>query len=271
MDDRSHRTWMFPQPPPPDLAADVVCSWRATVAGTHRLVPDGCVDVLWHEGGAIWVCGPETSAWEFTLPSGLRAVGLRFRPGVARQALGTDMHHLTNLRVRLEDLMGHAVESQLGERIGGAAECERLTLFEDAARCWLASARSVDQVDAGIARAATGAQARSVDQLAAAIGLSTRQLHRRSVRLFGYGPTTLMRLLRFQRFIVRAQREPDLSLGVLAAASGYSDQAHLVRECRDFVGLPPSEFLPRHDRTFPAVPDPYRSDLHASDLYKTAG
>jgi AraC-like DNA-binding protein len=259
MDQSRDHPWVRPQLPAPDLAAEVVCSWRATVAGTHRLVPDGCVDLLWHDRGTMWVCGPETRAWELTLPAGVEAAGLRFRPGVARQVLGIDLHHLADRHVRLEDVLGQQVERELSERIASAAGAGRLATLEGAARRWLQGAGSPDRADVAIARAATAERRCSVDQLARDVGLSCRQVHRRSVRLFGYGPTMLMRLVRFQRFIVRAQRGENRSLGVLAAASGYSDQAHLVRECREIVGVPPSLFLPSHDKTFPPTSDPYKT------------
>lgn len=40
-------SWYVPRPVPADLRGDLVCTWTATPAGEHRLVPDGCVDVVW--------------------------------------------------------------------------------------------------------------------------------------------------------------------------------------------------------------------------------
>nr|WP_212755806.1 AraC family transcriptional regulator [Flexivirga aerilata] len=73
------------------------------------------------------------------------------------------------------------------------------------------------------------------------LGLSPRQVHRRSVAAFGYGPKRLHRISRFQR----ALRE--LRAGVPAAEcavrNGFSDQAHLSREARALAGVPIRDLL----------------------------
>ena len=72
------------------------------------------------------------------------------------------------------------------------------------------------------------------------VGLSARQLRRRCQTAVGYGPKTLQRVLRFQRF-VRMLDDPagPPDLAVAAARAGYADQAHLTRECRELSGLTP--------------------------------
>jgi AraC-like DNA-binding protein len=90
-----------------------------------------------------------------------------------------------------------------------------------------------------------------VSTLGDALGLSERQLRRRFADAVGYGPKTLARVLRFQRFLALAAanragagrwREGD-GLAGLAFAAGYADQAHLTRECRRLAGRTPSELV----------------------------
>jgi AraC-like DNA-binding protein len=71
--------------------------------------------------------------------------------------------------------------------------------------------------------------------------VSERQLRRRFERGVGYGPRTLRRVLRFQRFLGLAHGGG--SLARLAADAGYADQAHLVRDCRSLAGMTPSALL----------------------------
>ena len=78
-------------------------------------------------------------------------------------------------------------------------------------------------------------------EVAAALRLSERQvrrLRRRFERSVGYGPRTLQRALRFQRFLACAQQGGQLAR--LAADAGYADQAHLTRECGKLAGLTPT-------------------------------
>jgi AraC-like DNA-binding protein len=83
----------------------------------------------------------------------------------------------------------------------------------------------------------------SVDELARAVGLSARQLERRFRARVGLGPKLLARITRFQHAFRLARRTPNLA--EVAARAGYFDQAHLVRDFRQFAGAAPSRFLAR--------------------------
>jgi AraC-like DNA-binding protein len=91
---------------------------------------------------------------------------------------------------------------------------------------------------AAVAMAAPGAR---VDALGRELGLSERQLRRRFADAVGYGPKTLARVLRFQRFLALARPGDDLAR--LALSAGYADQAHLTRETRRLAGRTPRELL----------------------------
>lgn len=93
--------------------------------------------------------------------------------------------------------------------------------------------------------------------------MSVRQLHRAALWSFGYGTATLARLLRLQRFLalgsIRGLGARCPILGQLAFEAGYSDQAHLTRECRTICGLTPVELLGQHVPTFPDMSDPFKT------------
>ncbi|MEU8637606.1 helix-turn-helix domain-containing protein [Amycolatopsis sp. NPDC048633] len=71
--------------------------------------------------------------------------------------------------------------------------------------------------------------------------VSERRLRRRFVQAVGYGPATYLRVSRFQRAVALAPRVAGLA--ALAAAAGYSDQAHLSRDCRALTGLTPRGYF----------------------------
>ncbi len=251
--------WYTPVPPPDDLRGRVACGWTAAVEGEHRLVPDGCIDLLWLDTGSLWVCGPETRAWTFSLPPGLRAVGVRFLPGAAAPVLGVRVDELTNRRIRLDDVLSPRMAAGLSDRIGHQpTDRGRLDVLLDAARRWQQAAPDPDPL-------ATRSVQRpfTVAGLAEEFGITPRQLHRRSVHAFGYGASTLGRLLRFQRFAAASATAPTIAAA--AARAGYTDQSHLVRDCRDITGDAPSTFLATW---FPTFPEPDRPDT--SDPYKSA-
>jgi AraC-like DNA-binding protein len=72
------------------------------------------------------------------------------------------------------------------------------------------------------------------------LAMSERTLRRQCEDAFGYGPKTLDRILRFQRFL-KLVRGSDASAASLALEAGYADQAHLVRESRRLAGATPGE------------------------------
>ena len=57
----------------------------------------------------------------------------------------------------------------------------------------------------------------------------------------GGGPRHLGRVLRLGRALERARAGVPLAL--VAATTGYADQAHLSRECRDLAGTSPTRLL----------------------------
>ncbi|MEZ5407035.1 MAG: DUF6597 domain-containing transcriptional factor [Acidimicrobiales bacterium] len=247
--------WYTPLTPPPELVDTLACVWTATVEGTHRLVPDGCLDLLWLSTGTGLLCGPETSAWTFRLPPGTDAVGVRFRPGLAGPVFGLDVSELTNSRVWLDDLLGAAPFRRLADELGDLADPRAgLSGLTSAVGRWASGRRPIDPLAQRVAAGPFTAAS-----LAADLTLTARQVHRRSLRAFGYGPSTLARLMRFQRFLAVAAHARG-TLAAAAATAGYADQSHLVRDCRAITGLTPTRLLAEWLPTFPAGSDPYKTD-----------
>jgi AraC-like DNA-binding protein len=224
----------------------VACLWirDAEPEGRrHRILPDACVDVVWTDGRLV-VAGPATGAAILEVPAGAVALGVRFRVGAAGAALGLPAGELIDARPALEDVWG-SVGAEIAERVGEAATpAARLHALAAAVRERLAA-----PPDDIVRAAATGTPRGD-------LGISDRQLRRRFGDAVGYGPKTLERILRFQRFLALAGdgaaaaaataargngARPDLAR--LALEAGYADQAHLTRECSRLAGLPPAALL----------------------------
>ncbi len=262
--------WYVPVPPPPTLAHVLACTWTASPSGIHRLVPDACLDLLWIDSGRrLLLCGPETTAWDFALPDGTTAVGVRYRPGVAAPLFGIDISTIRNQRVVVAGLIGQPAADALGEQVEAANSPSRcvavLERFVTAQVDGTASGVPVpDPVAEQILNVLASSPRASASELAAGLGITTRQLHRRSMGAFGYGTSTLARLLRFQRFLAVAEADgvtgSARSLARLAARAGYTDQAHLGRDCRAITGRTPAAFLTGYFPTFPNMSDPYKTE-----------
>jgi Helix-turn-helix domain len=178
---------------------------------THRILPDACVDIVSVDGN-LKVAGPATHAHLTTIAGA--TFGVRFRIGAAGATLGLPASELLDLSVPLEDVWGEMPE------VANVHELAQVVLERGGA------------ADPLVRAAATGTPRH-------AIGIGDRQLRRRFLDAVGYGPKTLERILRFQRFLMLQGTD----LARMALDAGYADQAHLTRECTRLAGLPPAALL----------------------------
>jgi len=235
-------------PPDADLAVHLQCTWTSVIErmpGRAYVLPDACIDIIWL-GGRLVVAGPDTGHRLVPMPPGTSIAAVRFRPGAAPALLGAPAAEIRDQTVRLAELWGRPAADELADRIAGApGPAARVAALQHAVRGRLPGAEPVDPMAGGLVARLRGAEPAPVSALAAAIGLSERQLHRRCVAAFGYGPKTLDRVLRLQRFLAlgRSPRRPPGGLATLAAAAGYADQSHLTHECRALAGATPAALL----------------------------
>lgn len=187
-------------------------------------------------GDRVVVAGPATRGVEVAPTAGQHGCGVRFRVGAAEAGLGVPVDQLRDLTVPIEDVWG----TQRARRLTAAVLCAG----PDGAASVLARAFAapIRTPDALARRAALLAAEQPLAAVSREVGLGERQLRRRIECAVGYGPRTLQRVLRLQRFLRLVEREPAAStLAQLAAAAGYADQAHLGRECRSLTGRTPAQ------------------------------
>ncbi|MFF3887226.1 helix-turn-helix domain-containing protein [Streptomyces sp. NPDC001914] len=207
--------------------------------GTARdaVLPDGCMDLLWTEGRLL-VAGPDTRPH---VPDGVPGgwAGVRFHPGTAPAYLGVPASELRDRRVDLADLWPAAEVRRLTARIDAAAD--PVDALEEVALLRAAEAEPPDPLLGDVVAALDAG--RPVAETADRLGLGARQLHRRSLAAFGYGPKTLARILRLQRALALARGGVPFAQTALRA--GFADQAHLARDVRELTGATLGELVGR--------------------------
>lgn len=210
--------------------------WASRSSGDRgRILPDGCMDVIVTDGRVL-IAGPDTAVRWHSGAQGQRSVAIRFAPGQAPGVLAVPAAQLVDRTITGDELWGDATARRLAERV--AATDDPWTELEAA---FVESAhRTADDRREAVVQALT--MGASVDDAAAMAQLSVRQLHRRALGWFGYGPKHLARVLRFQRALtaVRSGRP----LAATAADLGYTDQAHLARDARDLAGASMRSLVP---------------------------
>jgi AraC-like DNA-binding protein len=89
-----------------------------------------------------------------------------------------------------------------------------------------------------------------IADLVARSGLSTSQFQRRFATQVGMTPKLFARTIRFDRALVARRDAPSRSWTDIIHELGYFDQAHFIRECHAFAGLPPSSLVGDWDNVF---------------------
>src|SRR3954452_6145973 len=115
-------------PPPPPIAAHVMCLWPREGPAAGRVLPDGCADIVW-TGERLLVAGPATRPVVPQVSADATKVGIRFRTGAAAQALGLPAAELRDESVALEEVWG-ARGRDLSERAAEVSStAERLRVL----------------------------------------------------------------------------------------------------------------------------------------------
>lgn len=204
------------------LAECVECYWTRTEALDREregVLPDGCVDILFSRDAVgtaqLHVVGLMTAPRYIARRAGTFYFGVRFRPGRAT-ALVRDAAELNDRVEPLADLWGVRGRWLL-EQLEEAGSAEKMRAVMEA-----------------------GLQPREIRSLDEA--RSERQARRLCVDLVGVPPKVLSRILRFRTAVERlGHGQPDWAQ--FAAACGYYDQAHMIREFQEFAGCTPGRYL----------------------------
>jgi AraC-like DNA-binding protein len=205
--------------------------WTRVADGSDSwILPDGCMDLIW-DGGSLFVAGPDTGPFLSRAAAGTPYTAIRFSPGMGPSVFGLPADQVRNQRIALAELWAPGDVARVVEQLQGADDVALVLEAVSAARLSEAPAdpllaEVVRLVDAG----------RPIAEVADTVGLSDRQLHRRSLVAFGYGPKVLARILRLRRALALARNGSSFARASVEA--GYADQAHLAREVRALAGAP---------------------------------
>jgi AraC-like DNA-binding protein len=192
------------------------------VAGMH----DSCALV---ESGGFAIC-----------------VQVNFRAIGAWQFLGVPMDSLTNRVVEFEDILGPSARRLISQMQNASDWMSRFDLLE---RFLLTRFENAAPASPSVSWAwrklnETGGLV-SVGDLATELGRSRKHLIAQFRREVGMPPKTLARIIRFGRVTKALERDHIKSWVQVAYHCGYYDQAHLIRDFREFAGTTPTEYLGR--------------------------
>lgn len=249
--------------PPNHLRNHIVCFWHRPAnapASESRILPDGCIDIIWAGETPPFVAGPMTAPAVPMTAAETEIIGVRFRPGSAPAHLGVSASELLDAHVPLRAIWPHDRHQPLADAAAASDVSARMSAIAAAIALQLDSGGQPDPLASEVARWIAGHPSGSLAGLGERTGLSEWQIRRRFDDAIGYGPKTLQRVMRMQRLLWLASQPENqrLTLGRLAFAAGYADQPHMTREVTALAGTSPGRLL-RGGHVQSAV----------SDLFKT--
>lgn len=236
-------------PPAKDLEQVVYCYWQLktnhplTEAFVYRVVADGCIDIFFEQDAPqeSFVMGFCKQYTEFPLAPQFNYVGIRFLPTMFSQLFRVDASSLSN---RFQDLRD--VEPDLAKFIAeNIQSTDSLEKMRDAIDTYLL--RRLDNVDLEKDGRLYDAISIILNQKGVVdiekdldVGISTRQLRRLFEYYIGDTAKTFSQVVRFQHVLNAKPSLKSLRKSKLFYEAGYYDQAHFIREFRNFYGVTPS-------------------------------
>ena len=192
-------------------------------------------DDLWYSGIAEYPIDTEA-------PHGNVLLGIAFPATGAATWLPLPQAELANRTGPLADVMGAGVLELRDHLLELRDSASRLALAE----AWLLrvclSGRSIHPlVHWATHRLMESRGGLRTEALAREAGVSRKHLAGLFQRQVGLTPKSLARVHRFQSALIGMQRFPLPDYSELALDCGYYDQAHLIRDFRQFAGMTPAE------------------------------
>ncbi|PZP33573.1 MAG: DNA-binding protein [Kocuria rhizophila] len=217
-----------------------IVEWDEPSGSTSRqdLLPfPGCNLVV--EQDMVGFAGPTTRASHRDLVGSGWAVAALLRPA-AVPAFTSD---LTSVRDSYVPLSVPELHSRVAEAVVAGD-------FDDAVArlsAWVTARVGAVTDEARLANAlaetaGSNSSVMTVGDLAAALNVSQRTVHRLAQQYIGLTPHALIRRRRLQEAAEHMRTDPEVSLSSVAAAHGFSDQAHFTREFQRFLGQTPREY-----------------------------
>ena len=250
--------------PTPELQQFVKCFWTledGPVADPvhQRVLPDGCMEMIFHYGDLYkqyfedgsfivqprsFVFGQITKYIEIA-PTGVSGiVSARFLPDGVLPFITRPIVELENKAVSLSELFGKS-GSDLEERVIAASENhERIKIIESFLLSRLSDPATIDNITKHCVNVIMESRGQvGVVELAGKLKINRRNMERKFSSVIGMSPKQLSRVVRLQATLKMLEQKQFSNLTSLAYENGYYDQAHFIKDFKEFTGMSPKLFF----------------------------
>jgi len=254
--------------PGPALANYIKCYWSLQsddmIAGAReRIFPDGCVELVFHtadlfvkykpEGGVefqprSFIHGQLTRFIEIGASGRTGIFSVRFKPAGLKPFIDFAADEIRGENIHIIDIWG-AAGRELEERILLANnDGQRIILLENflLSRLKKTKMNKYEIVNVCVNRIEEMDGTINIEALAADFFTGKRHLERKFMQSVGLSLKQLARITRFQHVLGLIERKEYGNLTSLAYKGGFYDQAHFIKDFKEFTGLNPREYFSTH-------------------------
>ncbi len=251
--------------PRPELASLVKCYWILEVpAGENsqkqRIIPDGCIELAFILGEDIkrytsedrFIIQPRAMVLGQTIepfyiePTGyVETFAVRFYPHGFANFVTTPIKDLANKETPIDQLFGENPAKELARNIVEALDTpKRIAIVEDFLLDRLTDQTTVDAiVKSTVDLLFSTKGSTSINTILKEDRSKRRQLERKFLKQIGISPKQLGKVIRLQTALKLLLNQQAESLTSIAYESEYYDQAHFIKDFKEFTGTNPSSFL----------------------------
>ncbi|WP_420603546.1 AraC family transcriptional regulator [Flagellimonas sp.] len=251
--------------PHPDLASLISCYWSLEVPSSdnpqkQRIIPDGKIEMVFIFGDDIkryttdnnfilqpraFVLGQILEPF-FVEPTGyVNSFSISFYPFGFANFMEEPIKTLANKETPIEKLFGKDVAKKLELEMVRAKDTQaRITIAEKFLLNRLSQAATVDSIVKSTVQVLLATKGNtSISNILKDDLSKRRQLERKFSKQIGISPKQLSKVIRLQSALKMLLSEEGDNLTTIAYKSEYYDQAHFIKDFKEFTGISPKEFL----------------------------
>lgn len=220
-----------------------------------RVLPDACVELfLNYTSTPVAIISDElhkgsivtfrmSRPMDVQMRKGAGVIAICFHPGMAYKFIHVPMHTLSNTTTALADIWD-STAAEIEDKMAGASNNEvRVSLAQEYLLNKLANGKDDLQITHCLRQVRLSEGLIPVGRLVSDTGLSQRHLSRKFQEYVGLSPKEYLRVSRFILSLDHLKKYPLLSLTEVAYKSGYYDQAHFIRDYKDYTGYTPGQVV----------------------------
>ena len=241
--------WWSRRDTPQHYCEHILPSGGVQLLFTLHDTPIRCLPGNSPSGQIVWthsvVHGPQRNHYVAGPKPPGAVVGVAFHPGAAASVLGVSMVELAGHHVTLPTIWGRR-GTDLHQKIrAAAAPTEIFRILEEDFSAGLQRSLLVHPAIADALLPHTSIVPTRVRDIQCASGYSPKHFIALFRTAVGLTPKHYYRIQRFNSVLRHLAGAERSNLADVAAALGYSDQAHLTRDFREFAGITPCGYRPQ--------------------------